>query len=59
MALVAGERFPDWSSQIMALTIASTVVFEIVGPPVTFAAIRRTAGAAPGGGHAKHSDDPS
>lgn len=41
MALVAGERFPEWASAIMAFTIASTVIFEIVGPPVTLAAIRR------------------
>ena len=41
MALVAGERFPDWSSAIMAFTIASTVVFELVGPPITLAAIRK------------------
>ena len=41
MALVAGERFPEWSSIIMAFTIASTVVFEIIGPPLTFLAIRR------------------
>ena len=41
MALVAGERFPEWASEIMAFTIASTVIFEIVGPPVTLAAIHR------------------
>ena len=41
MALVAGERFPEWASMIMALTVASTVVFEIVGPPLTLLAIRR------------------
>ncbi len=43
MALVAGERFPDWAAAIMAFTIASTVVFEIVGPPVTLLAIRKLA----------------
>ena len=41
MALVAGERFPEWSSAIMAFTIASTVIFEIFGPPLTLAAIRK------------------
>jgi Kef-type K+ transport system membrane component KefB len=41
MALVAGERFPEWAPTIIAFTIASTVVFEIIGPPVTLAAIRR------------------
>ncbi|WP_428514178.1 cation:proton antiporter [Roseovarius sp.] len=43
IALVAGETLPDWSGTIMALTIASTVVFEIVGPPLTLLAIRRVA----------------
>ncbi|WP_103762806.1 cation:proton antiporter [Roseovarius confluentis] len=41
IALVAGEALPDWSGTIMALTIASTVVFEIIGPPLTLLAIRR------------------
>ena len=41
MALVAGEAFPGWASQIMALTIATTVAFELLGPPVTLWAIRR------------------
>lgn len=48
MALVAGERFPDWSAAIMAFTIASTVVFEIFGPPITLMAIRRVAARKPG-----------
>lgn len=43
MALVVGEQFPEWASEIMAFTIASTVIFELVGPPVTMYAIRRTA----------------
>jgi len=42
MALVAGEAFPDWAALIMAFTLASTVVFEIVAPPVTLWAIRRS-----------------
>lgn len=41
IALVAGEALTDWSGTIMALTIASTVVFEIIGPPLTLLAIRR------------------
>lgn len=41
MALVASERFPEWASVIMTFTIASTVVFEIIGPPATIAAIRK------------------
>ncbi len=43
IALVAGEALPDWSGTIMALTIASTVVFEVAGPPLTLLAIRRVA----------------
>lgn len=43
MALVAGDTYPDWAAQIMALTIASTVIFEILGPPVTLAMIRKQA----------------
>lgn len=43
MALVAGESFPQWSQAIMALTIASTVAFEIIGPPLTLVAIRKVA----------------
>lgn len=40
MALVAAETLPDYASVIMTITIAATVVFEIVGPPCTLAAIR-------------------
>ncbi len=43
MALIAGQRFPEWSSQIVALTIGTTIVFEILGPVATLFAIRRTA----------------
>jgi Kef-type K+ transport system membrane component KefB len=43
MALVAGEAFPDWAPTIMAFTIASTVVFELLGPPATLWAIGKTA----------------
>ena len=43
MALVAAETMPDWAVTIMSLTIASTVVFEVIGPPVTLAALRRQA----------------
>ncbi len=44
MALIAAQRFPDWGAQIIALTIGTTVVFEILGPVATLFAIRRTAG---------------
>ncbi len=43
MALVAGEQFPDWAEAIMALTIAATVAFELLGPLVTLYAVRRVA----------------
>ncbi|WP_171103498.1 cation:proton antiporter [Ruegeria sp. HKCCD7255] len=43
MALVAGEQFPHWAAAIMAFTLASTVVFEVLGPPLTLFSIRRTA----------------
>jgi Kef-type K+ transport system membrane component KefB len=41
MALVAGERMPDSAATIMGLTITATVIFEILGPPITLFAIRR------------------
>ena len=41
MALVAGERFPDSAATIMGLTITATIIFEILGPPITLVAIRR------------------
>lgn len=43
MALVAGEKFPQWAPVIMAITVASTIVFEIIGPPVTLLSVRRVA----------------
>lgn len=43
MALIAGQRFPDWADQIIALTIGTTVLFELVGPIATLVAIRRMA----------------
>lgn len=49
MALLAAETVPQWSATIMTLTISATVVFEIIGPPATLFAIRKTApGAATG-----------
>ena len=32
MALVAADRFPEYGAEIIAVTIASTIVFELVGP---------------------------
>lgn len=48
MALVAAETVPEWGTTIVTLTIASTVVFELLGPPVTLAAIRRVSARAEG-----------
>lgn len=44
MALIAAQRFPEWGPQIIALTIGTAVVFEILGPVATLFAINRTAG---------------
>ncbi|MHA6261985.1 cation:proton antiporter [Arenibacterium sp. CAU 1754] len=45
MALIAAEQLPDQGAFIMALTVGSTVVFELVGPLATSFAIRRVAAA--------------
>lgn len=42
MALVAAEQFPQWGETIMAVTIGTTIAFELLGPPVTLYAIRRS-----------------
>lgn len=47
MALVASEVFPTWAPTIMALTIATTVIFELAGPPATLWAVRRVEGPEP------------
>lgn len=41
MALVAGGQFPDISETIMAITIGTTVVFELAGPALTQLALRK------------------
>lgn len=41
MALVAAREFPDWSSMILGLTIATTVVFELIGPATALWAMRK------------------
>jgi len=51
MALVAGNHFPELRETIVAVTIGSTVVFELIGPVLTQAALRQTGeadGATPG-----------
>ncbi|PWK58958.1 transporter (CPA2 family) [Silicimonas algicola] len=50
MALVAAETVPEWGPAILTLTVAGTVVFEVVGPPCAMAAIRHVA-RAPLDGH--------
>ncbi|MCC1493718.1 cation:proton antiporter [Cognatishimia sp. F0-27] len=40
MALVAAEAIPQWGATIMTLTVAATVIFEVVGPPFTLMALR-------------------
>lgn len=43
MGLVAAREFPDHADTILTITIAATVVFELVGPLGTRWAIRQTA----------------
>lgn len=43
MALIAARAMPDRADQIIALTIGTTVAFELFGPVLTAWAIRRTA----------------
>lgn len=41
MALVAGHHFPDIREQILTITIATTIVFEILGPLATRISLKR------------------
>ena len=43
MALIAARAMPDLADQIIALTIGTTIAFELFGPILTLWAIRRTA----------------
>jgi Kef-type K+ transport system membrane component KefB len=43
MALVAAEHFPEHRDTLVAVAVASTVVFEVVGPVLTRLALRRVA----------------
>ncbi len=45
MALVAGEHFPEVKNVILPIIISSTVVFELVGPLFTRAALQRSGNA--------------
>lgn len=40
MALVAAETFPEHAAAILTVTIAATVVFELIGPVATLWAVR-------------------
>lgn len=40
MALVAGERLPDQAETILAVAVATTIVFEVAGPLATQVALR-------------------
>lgn len=42
LALLAEERLPRVGSDVVAVVIASTVVFELIGPVLTGLALRRT-----------------
>ncbi len=44
MALVGGSRFPEYRDQLVSITVAATILFELLGPVVTAAALRRAAG---------------
>lgn len=41
MALIAASTVPDYAEQIIALTIGTTIAFELVGPVLTLWAIRQ------------------
>ncbi len=41
MALVAANHFPEMAETILALTVGTTVIFELFGPPATLLALRR------------------
>ncbi len=41
MALVAAERVPEIGAAVLSITIATTVIFELIGPLMTQFALRR------------------
>lgn len=47
MALVAAQQFPEWASEIVALTVGTTVIFELFGPIISLFAIRRSVKTSP------------
>ena len=42
MALLGAQALPQWEEQIIGLTIAATVFFELLGPLATMWAVRRS-----------------
>jgi Kef-type K+ transport system membrane component KefB len=42
IALIAAEEFPEYGGTILAVTIGTTVIFELIGPAGTLLAIRKT-----------------
>lgn len=42
MSLVAAQQLPEYADQIVTLTVATTVVFEVIGPIGTLLALRKT-----------------
>ena len=40
LALLASSNFPEYSEQIMAVAIGTSVLFQIVGPLITRRALR-------------------
>ncbi|MCP4074308.1 MAG: cation:proton antiporter [Hyphomicrobiales bacterium] len=43
IAMIAAEEFPVYSETILAVTIGTTVLFELIGPAATLIALRKTA----------------
>jgi len=41
LALIVEQRFPEIDGHLLSLIIAATVVFELLGPPITRLALRR------------------
>ena len=42
MSLVAAQQLPEYADQIVTLTVATTVVFEVIGPIGTLLALQKT-----------------
>jgi Kef-type K+ transport system membrane component KefB len=42
LALIVSERYPEVGGQVLSIVVATTIVFEIVGPLITRFALRRS-----------------